>query len=139
MRLRPPALHRPCDARSVGRASVSAPRSCRGIVPGFTQPGVTCGDPTPLAQSPICLSGIRRDGTSLLLSDGDDSAQMPTLGHGEGCGLEFVGSAGVLRRRALASRVSTGHVVMLLAGLLGALLTLTLLHASNDTTPMLAA
>jgi Flp pilus assembly protein CpaB len=64
---------------------------------------------------------------------------MPTLGHGEGCGLEFVGSAGVLRRRALASRVSTGHVVMLLAGLLGALLTLTLLHASNDTTPMLAA
>ena len=64
---------------------------------------------------------------------------MPTLGLGEGCGLEFVSSAGVLRRRALASRVSTGHVVMLLAGLLGALLTLSLLHASSDTTPMLAA
>ena len=64
---------------------------------------------------------------------------MPTLGHGEGCGVEFVSSAGVLRRRALASRVSTGHVVMLLAGLLGALLTLSLLHASNDATPMLAA
>jgi Flp pilus assembly protein CpaB len=64
---------------------------------------------------------------------------MPTLGHGEGCGVEFVSSAGVLRRRALASRVSTGHVIMLLAGLLGAVLTLTVLHASNDTSPVLAA
>ena len=46
---------------------------------------------------------------------------------------------GVLRRRAWASRVSTGHVVMVLAGLLGALLTLTVLHAADDTTPILAA
>jgi Flp pilus assembly protein CpaB len=35
--------------------------------------------------------------------------------------------------------VSTGHVVMVLAGLLGALLTLTALHAADDTTPILAA
>jgi Flp pilus assembly protein CpaB len=35
--------------------------------------------------------------------------------------------------------VSTGHVVMILAGLLGALLTLTVLRAADDTTPILAA
>jgi Flp pilus assembly protein CpaB len=35
--------------------------------------------------------------------------------------------------------VSTGHVVMVLAGLLGALLTLTVLRAADDTTPILAA
>jgi Flp pilus assembly protein CpaB len=35
--------------------------------------------------------------------------------------------------------VSTGHVVMVLAGLLGALLTLTALRAADETTPILAA
>jgi Flp pilus assembly protein CpaB len=35
--------------------------------------------------------------------------------------------------------VSTGHVVMVLAGLLGALLTLTVLQAADDTTSILAA
>jgi Flp pilus assembly protein CpaB len=43
------------------------------------------------------------------------------------------------RRRALASRVSTGHVVMVLAGVLGVLLTLSVLRAADDTRPMLAA
>jgi Flp pilus assembly protein CpaB len=43
------------------------------------------------------------------------------------------------RRRALASRVSTGHVVMVLAGVLGALLTLSVLRAADGTRPMLAA
>ena len=43
------------------------------------------------------------------------------------------------RRRALASRVSTGHVVMVLAGVLGALFTLSALRAADDTRPMLAA
>jgi Flp pilus assembly protein CpaB len=53
--------------------------------------------------------------------------------------LEQENAVGVLRRRAWASRVSTGHVVMVLAGLLGALLTLTVLRAADDTTPILAA
>jgi Flp pilus assembly protein CpaB len=43
------------------------------------------------------------------------------------------------RRRALASRVSSGHVVMVFAGLLGALLTLSALRAADHTRPMLAA
>jgi pilus assembly protein CpaB len=42
-------------------------------------------------------------------------------------------------RRALSSRVSTGHVVMVLAGALGVLLTLTILRASDDTRPVLVA
>ena len=45
----------------------------------------------------------------------------------------------VTRRRAFASRVSTGHVVMVLAGALGVLLTLSVLRAADDTRPMLAA
>ena len=43
------------------------------------------------------------------------------------------------RRRALASRFSTGHVVMVLAGVLGALFTLSAVRASDATRPMLAA
>ena len=39
-------------------------------------------------------------------------------------------------RRALTSRVSTGHVVMVVAGLLGALLTLSALRAADDTRPV---
>ena len=35
--------------------------------------------------------------------------------------------------------MSTGHVVMVVSGLLGALLTLTALHAADHTTPILAA
>src|SRR5438105_14502820 len=81
--------------------------------------------PGPVGAKPGVGFRNRTDGTSLLLSPGDDSAQMPTLGHGEGSGLEFVGSAGVVRRRALASRVAEGHVVILLSGLYGRMLTLT--------------
>ena len=47
--------------------------------------------------------------------------------------------SGVARRRAFASRVSTGHVVMVLAGALGVLLTLSVLRAADATRPMLAA
>jgi Flp pilus assembly protein CpaB len=43
------------------------------------------------------------------------------------------------RRRTYASRVSTGHVVMVLAGVLGALLTLNVLRAADTTTPVLVA
>ena len=43
------------------------------------------------------------------------------------------------RRRALAGRVSTGHVVMVLAGVLGVLFTLSALRAADHTRPMLAA
>jgi Flp pilus assembly protein CpaB len=46
---------------------------------------------------------------------------------------------GGTRRRAVASRVSTGHLVMVLAGLLGALLTLSALRAADDTRPVLVA
>jgi Flp pilus assembly protein CpaB len=42
-------------------------------------------------------------------------------------------------RRELASRVSTGHVVMMLAGALGVLLTLTVLRSADDTSPVLVA
>src|SRR5262245_16014436 len=42
-------------------------------------------------------------------------------------------------RRKLASRMSTGHVVMVLAGVLGALLTLNVLRAADDTRPVLVA
>ncbi len=48
-------------------------------------------------------------------------------------------AVGGVRRRALASRVSTGHVVMVVAGLLGALLTLSALRAANDSHPVLVA
>lgn len=43
------------------------------------------------------------------------------------------------RRRTYASRVSTGHVVMVLAGVLGALLTLNVLRAADTTTAVLVA
>ncbi len=46
---------------------------------------------------------------------------------------------GVARRRAFASRLSTGHVVMVLAGVLGVLFTLNVLRAADHTRPMLAA
>lgn len=49
------------------------------------------------------------------------------------------GTVQATRRRAFASRVSTGHVVMVLAGALGVLLTLSVLRAADDTRPMLAA
>ena len=42
-------------------------------------------------------------------------------------------------RRAFTSRLSTGHVVMVVAGLLGALLTLTALRAADDTHPVVVA
>ena len=42
-------------------------------------------------------------------------------------------------RRELASRLSTGHVVMVLAGALGVLLTLTVLRSAGDTRPVLVA
>jgi Flp pilus assembly protein CpaB len=42
-------------------------------------------------------------------------------------------------RRTLTSRVSGGHVVMVVAGLLGALLTLSALRAADDTRPVLVA
>jgi Flp pilus assembly protein CpaB len=53
--------------------------------------------------------------------------------------LEQGNSEGKRRRRAWTSRFSTGHVVMVVSGLLGALLTLTALHAADHTTPILAA
>ena len=43
------------------------------------------------------------------------------------------------RRRALASRVSTGHVAMVVAGLLGALLTMNVVRAADRTHPVLVA
>jgi Flp pilus assembly protein CpaB len=53
--------------------------------------------------------------------------------------LESRSRNGILRRRALLSRFSTGHIVMVLAGLIGALLTLGVLHSADHTRPMLAA
>jgi Flp pilus assembly protein CpaB len=60
--------------------------------------------------------------------------------HG-GCGVTAaqLGVVGGTRRRAVASRVSTGHVVMVIAGLLGALLTLSALRAADDSRPVLVA
>ena len=46
---------------------------------------------------------------------------------------------GGTRRRALTSRVSTGHLVMIVAGLLGALLTLSALRAADHSRPVLVA
>lgn len=46
---------------------------------------------------------------------------------------------GGTRRRALTSRVSTGHIVMVLAGLLGALLTLSVLRTADNTRPVYVA
>jgi len=43
------------------------------------------------------------------------------------------------RRRPLSSRLSAGHVVMAVAGLLGFLLTLTLLDAADETVPVAVA
>lgn len=43
------------------------------------------------------------------------------------------------RRRALTSRLSTAHVVMVLAGLLGVVLTLNVLRAADHTRPVLVA
>ena len=48
-------------------------------------------------------------------------------------------AVGGVHRRALTSRVSAGHVVMVVAGLLGALLTLSALRAADDTRPVLVA
>ena len=42
-------------------------------------------------------------------------------------------------RRGLSSRVSTGHVVMVLAGALGVLLTLSVLRSADNTRPVLVA
>ncbi|MCZ7536559.1 MAG: hypothetical protein M5T61_12085 [Acidimicrobiia bacterium] len=42
-------------------------------------------------------------------------------------------------RRALTSRLSAGHVVMVVAGLLGFLLTLDLLQAADTTVPVAVA
>jgi Flp pilus assembly protein CpaB len=42
-------------------------------------------------------------------------------------------------RRELRSRVSTGHVVMVLAGALGVLLTLTVLRSADNTRPVIVA
>jgi Flp pilus assembly protein CpaB len=54
-------------------------------------------------------------------------------------GAQRANGAVAARRRALTSRVSTGHVVMVLAGVLGALLTLSALRAADNTRPVLAA
>ena len=48
-------------------------------------------------------------------------------------------AVGGSHRRALTSRVSTGHAVMVIAGLLGALLTLSAFRAADDTRPVLVA
>src|SRR5690242_437341 len=81
----------------------------------------------------------RRKNSSLVARTGLDSdATSFGLACGEGRGLEQGNSTG-RRRRPWRSRVSTGHVVMVLAGLIGALLTLTALRAADHTTPMLAA
>jgi Flp pilus assembly protein CpaB len=42
-------------------------------------------------------------------------------------------------RRGISSRVSTGHVVMVLAGALGILLTLSVLRSADDSRPVLVA
>jgi Flp pilus assembly protein CpaB len=42
-------------------------------------------------------------------------------------------------RRGISSRISTGHVVMVLAGALGVLLTLTVLRSADHTRPVLVA
>lgn len=42
-------------------------------------------------------------------------------------------------RRALSTRVSSGHIVMLLAGALGVLLTLSVLRAADHTQPVIVA
>ena len=42
-------------------------------------------------------------------------------------------------RRGISSRISTGHVVMVLAGALGVLLTLSVLRSADDTRPVLVA
>ena len=42
-------------------------------------------------------------------------------------------------RRSLRGRLSVGHVVMIVAGLLGALLTLAVLRRADDTTPVAVA
>jgi Flp pilus assembly protein CpaB len=68
-----------------------------------------------------------------------------TAGHGRGVtgGEIKVGNAQATvvgrTRRELTSRVSTGHVVMVLAGALGVLLTLTVLRSADDTRPVLVA
>lgn len=49
------------------------------------------------------------------------------------------GTAVSRTRRAFSSRVSTGHVVMVLAGALGVLLTLTVLKSADNTRPVLVA
>ena len=54
-------------------------------------------------------------------------------------GAQRANRAVAARRRALTSRVSTGHVVMVLAGVLGVLLTLSALRAADNTRPVLAA
>jgi Flp pilus assembly protein CpaB len=53
----------------------------------------------------------------------------------------LVQQGGVARaaRRSLASRLSAGHVVMLVAGLLGVLLTLRLVRAADESRPVLVA
>lgn len=43
------------------------------------------------------------------------------------------------RRRGLSSRLSAGHIVMVVAGLLGSLLTLSLLKAADKTVPVAVA
>jgi Flp pilus assembly protein CpaB len=54
---------------------------------------------------------------------------------------QAIGQIGIVRpaRRAVAARVSSGHIVMLLAGALGVLLTLSLLRSADDTTAVLVA
>ena len=54
---------------------------------------------------------------------------------------QAIGQIGIGRpaRRAVAARVSSGHVVMLLAGALGVLLTLSLLRSADDTQAVLVA
>src|ERR1700686_868536 len=69
---------------------------------------------------------------------------MPSATEAEsGGGGGSVGAAqgtGVRRtRREMSPRLSTGHVVMVLAGALGVLLTLSVLRSADDTQPVLVA
>jgi Flp pilus assembly protein CpaB len=67
------------------------------------------------------------------------------MGNGHGAGTDDGGAGregakpAARARRTLSARVSGGHVVMLLAGALGVLLTLNVLRAADDSTPVLVA
>src|SRR4051794_24265872 len=64
----------------------------------------------------------------------------PDGGQAMGTALGLARPAAISRtRRAVVNRISSGHVVMMLAGALGVLLTLTALHSADHTEPVLVA